>query len=201
MRGSKNIVCSHWTNTGVQTSCDMCYLNTTMSKLNSDFHRFKRYLEQTSIIWPYIVTSWQSAREDWSFCSQEARQMGGSSNRAKALVVAAMAAALVASCHVGVATVEAITYGSSSNAAPGSGLLMWPAGGLVICLVVTVTAGFLSLWSDFALRNYVGVISLSDFFLTSDLKFSFSELLISASWKQGIIRIPCNAINEKYVNW
>ena len=73
----------------------------------------------------------------------EARQMGASSNRAKALVVAAMAAAVAASCHVGVATVEAITYGS--NAAPSSGLLMWPAGGLVICLVVTVTAGFLSL--------------------------------------------------------
>lgn len=172
-----------------------------MSKLNSDFHRFKRYLEQTTIICPYIATFWQSAREDWSFCGQEARQMGGSSNQAKALVVAAMAAAVVASCHVGVATVEAITYGSSSNAAPSAGLLMWPAGGLVICLVVTVTAGFLSLWSDFALHNFVDVISLSDFFLTSDLKFTFSELLISESWKQGTICVPCNAINEKYINW
>ena len=159
----------------------MYYLNTAMSKLDSDFHRFKRYLEHISIIWPYIVTSWQSAREDWIeafVATYEARQMGASSNRAKALVVAAMAAAVAASCHVGVATVEAITYGS--NAAPSSGLLMWPAGGLVICLIVTVTAGFLSLWSDFVLRNYVGVISLSDFFLTSDLKFSFSELLISS---------------------
>lgn len=68
--------------------------------------------------------------------------MGSSSNQAKALVVVAMAAAVVASCHVGVTTVEAITY---SNAAPSVDLLMWPAGGLVICLVVTVTAGFLSL--------------------------------------------------------